>query len=759
MADTRKNQGLKTKKVPEFLPTLVNYTPQTFFIIDLDGNIEFCSKSATKITGLPLSQVYKKTIWDFLTSENRKYAKQILTNALHKKRVSPFEIQVTHISGRKIPLEIQMKTIRGKNSRIMGFQGVAQDLTEWRKEEEKRRESNSTCQNIVDNAVIGIYRTRLDGKIIYVNEALAKICGFNSPEEMVNENTIEAYRYPQDRENIIKNLKKHGKVNNYELEFLAKTGGYKKVLLSAALEGEVISGMAMDITEQTQAQKRIKEMTHQIEKFSEIAADLLSIEDEKELFNRISLAVADISDFNRVLISYFKDEPPYREIIGQRGIKKVDLERVKKVEMPREKYLGYFEKGIKIGSQSCYIPHSLQHILDHKAVIYGEKSYPQKNGYWHREDNLLVALKDAENQLIGIISVDDSKSGLAPTEETVRPLEIFANLISSHIQRRMLARRIAESEEKYRELVSNVKVGILRATPEGKLLEVNPAGVEMFGYSDPRDFLSLKAINLYYNPKDRMKYIKEIEVKGMVKNKEFIFKRKNGSPFWVSMASTAVRDFKGKIKYYDTVIEDITERKKLEEEVKKLSITDELTGLYNRRYFNQNLTKEIKRAERWRSCLSFIMIDIDDFKQYNDNYYHLKGDKILKEIAHVISMNIRKDIDWASRFGGEEFAIVLPGTNISEAYHMAERIRMIFNIIEFKPGDEVVFKTISLGIAHCHFTEDNSSKKRKFREFDYEKIATELTSLADQALFRAKNLGKNRVFVSKNSLKFAPALQ
>ncbi|MFQ6068976.1 MAG: diguanylate cyclase [Candidatus Aminicenantales bacterium] len=611
----------------------------------------------------------------------------------------------------------------------------------------------SALNSIIDNAPVGVYRTTLDGEFIYANPSLARMLGYSSPEEILKDKVISLYECKEERARLINLLKKHKKVDNFEVDVRTKKGESKKILLSATLEGREISGMVIDITETAKAKKRIEEMSHQIQKFSEIAADLLTIEDEKELFTRISKAVVDISDFNRVLISYFKDEPPYREIIGHRGIRKKDLERVRNVEMPREKYLSYFKKGIKLGTQSCYIPHNLCHILDQKAVIYGDKLYPEKNGSWHREDNLLVALKDAGGQVIGMISVDDSKSGLAPTEETVRPLEIFANIISSHIQRRILARRIIESEEKYRELVSNLKVGIVRATPQGELLEVNPAGVEMFGYLNAEDFLSRKGKDLFYNQEDIKKYVKEIEEKGMMKNKEFIFKKKNGMPFWVSMTATAVQDKSGRIKYYDTVIEDITERKKLEEEVKRLSITDELTGLYNRRYFNQNLPREIKRAARWKSSISLIMIDIDDFKKFNDHYHHLKGDKILIEIARVISSNIRSDVDWASRFGGEEFAIVLPGTDIGEAFYMAERIRKIFNSIEFKPGKESVYKTISLGIARCSFSEE---KEAKVGEIDYEKYATELISLADRALFKAKHLGKNKVVISNNSLQFFP---
>lgn len=512
--------------------------------------------------------------------------------------------------------------------------------------------------------------------------------------------------------------------------------------------------MDVDITKRKKAEETIREMNKQIEKFSEIIADILSIENEEELFEHISQAVTDISDFNRVLISYFKEEPPYREIIGHRGVSKAELERLKKIKMPREKYLKYFEKGMKIGNQSCYIPHTKKHILDQDAVIYGKKKYPRAKGHWHREDNLLVSMKDEKDNVIGIISVDESKSGLVPIDETVRPLETFANLISGHIQRRILARKIKTSEAKYQELVSNVQIGIFRATPEGELLEVNPAGVEMFGYKDSEEFLSCNGIELYKNPEQREKYLKELEENGMIKNKEIELRKKDDSHFWAAMTSTAIRDSAGKIMYYDTVVEDITERKKSEEKIKELSITDELTKLYNRRHFNEELPEAIKDAETWKSYLSFIMIDIDDFKEYNDRYYHLKGDEILIEIAWVISQNIRER-DWAARFGGEEFAVILPGTSSSAAANVAERIRKSFKKVEFRPEGEPVHKTLSAGVAQVHFPERKIPRPSKDKKLtiNYEKIATELADLADKALFKAKKLGKDRIAVSEKTLE------
>ncbi len=750
--------------------SFLDNSPDIVFTVDLNGKFLYVNKTANKITGIPVTRFLNSSLHKIATPTYKDVVKRFFNNNFKGKSIPLLEIEVLGSNGKQIPLEIHVERVKDKNGKLVELQGIARDISKRKKamdeinqlykEVEKAKTGlKSTLDNVTNIAIQGYNR---NGEVVYWNRYSEKLFGY--PEKNVKGKTLKGMVFSEKDErdfrkllqNSIKNRKSSPKK---EWAITTKKGEKKQVIchiFPAVFPGQesVAVAMHMDITDSLKAREKIDDMLHQMESFSSISADILSIEDEEELFERISQAVVDISDYERVLISYFTDKPPYREIIGYRGIAEREYNRVQKVSMPKEKYMKYFERGIEIGTQSCYIPHNMKSILDKKAFIPGEKSYPQREGRWHKEDNLLVAMRDTKDELIGIISVDDSKSGLIPTEETVRPLEIFANLISEIIQKHKLAKKISESEEKYRELVTNIKIGIFRATPEGKLLEANPAVVEMFGYTNAAKFLNMNKGNLYDNPEDYSHFIDELEEKGIVKNKDFTLKREDGELFWASITSAAIKDKSGKIVYYDTVIEDITERKKLEEEVQRLSVTDELTGLYNRRYFNQNLPDEIKTAERWRSALSLIMIDIDDFKQYNDMYLHLEGDEVLKETAKVISHVIRKDMDWAARFGGDEFVIILPGINSSEASIVAERLRKYVYSIKFKPKSAIVHKTISLGVAHCIYSESRRSRSSaRSYPTNYEKVATDLTILADKALFNAKNTGRNKVIISKKALE------
>lgn len=175
------------------------------------------------------------------------------------------------------------------------------------------------------------------------------------------------------------------------------------------------------------------------------------------------------------------------------------------------------------------------------------------------------------------------------------------------------------------------------------------------------------------------------------------------------------------------IMHDITERKQLEEKLKLLSITDQLTGAYNRRAFEDFFARERSRAERYSEPLSFVIFDIDHFKEINDTFGHDAGDQILQEVVNISKKQIRQ-IDFLCRWGGEEFVLLLPETGIEGAQIFAEHFRSIIEKWKFPIPSKI---TISLGLSQFH-TSDS---------------AETLIKRADIALYEAKQSGRNRVAV------------
>jgi two-component system cell cycle response regulator len=163
----------------------------------------------------------------------------------------------------------------------------------------------------------------------------------------------------------------------------------------------------------------------------------------------------------------------------------------------------------------------------------------------------------------------------------------------------------------------------------------------------------------------------------------------------------------------------------------EMAITDQLTGLHNRRYMSRHLDNLLAQAHKSGKALAFVIMDIDFFKMVNDTHGHDIGDEVLREFARRISANIR-GIDLACRFGGEEFVVVMPDTDIAYAYAVADRLRKSIETtpIEISRAPGKLTITISIGIAGSEGENDG---------------AEELLHRADQALYRAKKTGRNRV--------------
>ncbi|MBI4699072.1 MAG: sensor domain-containing diguanylate cyclase, partial [Nitrospirae bacterium] len=167
------------------------------------------------------------------------------------------------------------------------------------------------------------------------------------------------------------------------------------------------------------------------------------------------------------------------------------------------------------------------------------------------------------------------------------------------------------------------------------------------------------------------------------------------------------------------------------EELRELSITDPLTGVLNRRFLNNRLSEEISRYNRYKQPFSLLMVDVDGFKEYNDTFGHLVGDKVLKILASTIVSTLR-NTDIASRFGGDEFIIIMPQTPKTDAIHIADRIKENVSKIFIPDLDESLLKDITVGIGLTTFPEDASS-------------IAELLEKTDQAMYLAKKAGRNKL--------------
>ena len=211
----------------------------------------------------------------------------------------------------------------------------------------------------------------------------------------------------------------------------------------------------------------------------------------------------------------------------------------------------------------------------------------------------------------------------------------------------------------------------------------------------------------------------------IVENQDKIHKAKiniSGKEYYFRVNAVLVSS---ESKDYSIVLTDITKEENYQKELEYLTITDHLTGIYNRRYFQQKIEEEIKRAKRYGNALSVIMIDIDFFKKINDTHGHNVGDEVLVEYSKLIKSYLR-DVDVFCRIGGEEFMIILPYATEEDAQIIAEKLRQ-----EIETHKQILALTMSFGVTQYI--------KGESEEFLYKRV--------DSALYEAKESGRNRVVV------------
>lgn len=218
-------------------------------------------------------------------------------------------------------------------------------------------------------------------------------------------------------------------------------------------------------------------------------------------------------------------------------------------------------------------------------------------------------------------------------------------------------------------------------------------------------------------------------------------RRKDGKTVWVETKARIVRDpLTGVPGDFVLIVRDITERKRLEEQLRSLAMTDGLTGLANRRAFDETLDREWRRTVGSAGQMSLLLLDIDRFKGFNDKYGHQVGDDCLRAVAAAMRDVLHRPGDLASRYGGEELAVILPDTDSEGALEIAERLRIAIE---------------NLGLPHDdnpegggHVTVSIGSATALSRSGGTIRMPEGLLLAADTALYKAKHKGRNRVEVA-----------
>ena len=297
------------------------------------------------------------------------------------------------------------------------------------------------------------------------------------------------------------------------------------------------------------------------------------------------------------------------------------------------------------------------------------------------------------------------------------------------------------SELRYRRLFEAAQDGILLLDAEtGMITDVNPFLVNLLGYSG-EEFIKKKLweVGAFKDVEASKEAFQALQKNEYIRYKDLPLRAKDGRLIQVEFVSNVY--LAGSEKVIQCNIRDITERKQVQDALleseallREQSVRDHLTGVYNRRYMEETLERELRRASRKSSSLGIIMLDVDDFKRFNDTYGHAAGDAILRELGALLLGHIRRE-DITARYGGDEFIVILPDASREVTAERAGRLCEHFRYIHTQyEGQTLEVVSLSLGVAI--FPEHGST-------------SIVLLKAADDALYCAKKEGRNRVVVAK----------
>ena len=304
--------------------------------------------------------------------------------------------------------------------------------------------------------------------------------------------------------------------------------------------------------------------------------------------------------------------------------------------------------------------------------------------------------------------------------------------------RRRIEEALRESEERYRTILENIEDGYFEVDIAGNFTFFNDSVCRIVGYTRA-ELMGMN--NRQYTDKENSQILyqafnKVFRTGEPSKGVDHEIIRKDGTKLYVESSVSLIRNTSGQPIGFRGIMRNITERKQMEEALRdsenryrELSIVDDLTQLYNSRHFYFQLKIELDRSNRYEQPLTLLLLDLDDFKRFNDTYGHIEGDQVLWRLGQVVKRCLRQT-DSAYRYGGEEFTILLPMTTSEDGAVTAERIRKEFKKENFSPvpGKDVRM-TVSIGLAQYKTQEDMKAFVHR----------------VDQLMYQGKKNGKDRV--------------
>ncbi len=650
-------------------------------ITDVTGTIVWVNSAFTRLTGYNAAEAIGQNSRLLSSGKHGSSFYASLWKTITSGDVWHGEITNRRKDGSLSEEEMTITPVRAESGEITHFVAIKQDITTRKAIAEALLHAQEKYRALVEDAVVGIFQATPDGGIISANPAMARMHGYDSPQELMAEVSNagrQLFVNPNQLQELARLLEENGVAHDVEVEVYRRDGTKRWFLSNLRAvhgpDGKVLrhEGTVQDITERRRAQEALVESEN---RYRSLFENML------EGFAYCEMLFDDHS--HPIDFVYLAVNNAFGKLTG--------LENV-------------------VGKRITEIIPGIKESQPELFEIYGRVAL---TGEPERFEIELKAL--------GIwLSISAYGTGHG----------CFVAAFDNVTERKRAEIALREAEERYRTIFKENSIGMCYySTADGRYLNVNPAFARIFGYDSPEEMLArvTNPSQLYVDPSCRLEFGRQLREHGKTENREFQAYRKDGSKVWLRGSAGALHNADGKVLYYVGSVEDITEQKLLEEQVRYLAYFDALTGLPNRTLFQDRLAKALASARRRREKVALLFLDLDRFKTINDSLGHSAGDLLLKEVAERLKKWAREQ-DTVARLGGDEFVIVLTGVkDAADAAIAADRLMKTMST-KFMVQGHLLSAGCSLGISVFP---------------DHGRDGEALIKNADAAMYCAKENGRN----------------
>jgi diguanylate cyclase (GGDEF)-like protein/PAS domain S-box-containing protein len=609
--------------------------------------------------------------------------KELIRGLLQGNNIPAYRTVRKKREGGLLHVSTSYSPLKGENGQIVGLIGIYRDITEQIEKELQIEEVKQRYQSLVVHHPDAVFEFDMNGHCTGANHALEQVTGYTW-EELMYVSFVPLVA-PEKLNLTLENFESaaKGETRNYESAIYNKKGERIEldvtnipIIVNEQITG--VFGIAKNITEHKRIQHELIQTKETLESFVHNTLDAIDIVDLNE-------RITDINPAFESMYGYTEEE-----VIGKNF-------------------------SLIIPEHEQYEENILQEVLNGTVIHDVEVVRERKDG-----------------------SLIDVSLSLSPIRNAKGEITSVAEISRDISEKKKAARMIQESEERYRLIANNMTdlIALLRA--DLTILYTSPSHKTVLGISlsEGNSFPSelfheddLEHVFFHF------KKVLETNEQGRV---EYRLKHGEGHFVWLDTRITPVNDESGEFLHVLCVSRDITERKQYESELEKMAFYDYLTGASNRRLFMDRLNHMISQVKRYKGSFVVMSLDFDRFKWVNDTFGHDVGDQLLIQFVRRVKTCIR-EIDTLARFGGDEFAILLPGISSPENIEeMAKRILAVLQEHWLINGHEII-TTSSIGISvYPSCGEDIST----------------LMKHADQALYKAKQSGRNTYQLCDHTTEF-----